>query len=359
MNVDVMVLALATKQEKDLAAAEQILVDYYDEKTLRFGIMRFYGHDDFRKRMRLVELAKEDYLAGRFHACVPLLLSLLDGLVNDITKHVGFFSKNVNLTAWDSIAAHESGLSSIAKIMGASRNKTSEVVIRLPYRHGILHGRELAFDNQLVAAKCWAAMFAVRDWAAALADGKANPKPKEKLKWSKIFERIAENARVEKMLKDWKSRQSSDLAHLPNNGPAAALPAATPERAVAEFIDHWIRGRYGLMVDLLLDFSDESRGRRAGQAKEDFGRRKPASYMIVGASDQAPSISHVEVDLGFQDQHRVTKSHISVRVIYQSSDNQPLPRGHENGRWVILQGSFGAAINPNTASSEASTSSET
>ena len=124
------------------------------------------------KRIRLAKLAQDDYLSGRYHACIPLLLSLLDGLVNDVSNHVGFFAANVDLTAWDCIAAHETGLKALAAILSESRKKTNEKSICVPYRHGILHGRELAFDNKVVAAKCWAAMFAARDWAAALDDGK-------------------------------------------------------------------------------------------------------------------------------------------------------------------------------------------
>lgn len=54
----------------------------------------------------------------------------------------------------DSIAAHETGLKALARIMGRGRNRTNEEIISVPYRNGILHGRDLAFDNKVVAAKC-------------------------------------------------------------------------------------------------------------------------------------------------------------------------------------------------------------
>jgi hypothetical protein len=77
-------------------------------------------------------LAKVDYLAKRYHACISLLLSLTDGLVNNISKHVGLFAENSDMTAWDSIAAHETGLQSLAKILGRGRNKTNEDDITIP-----------------------------------------------------------------------------------------------------------------------------------------------------------------------------------------------------------------------------------
>lgn len=83
------------------------------------------------------------------------------------------------MTAWDSIAAHETGLQTIASLFSESRNKTNDEVITLPYRNGILHGRELAFDNKLVAAKVWATLFAIKDWSVAFSN-KPNENEKEK-----------------------------------------------------------------------------------------------------------------------------------------------------------------------------------
>lgn len=43
--------------------------------------------------------------------------------------------------------------------MTRSRNKTTTEDLTLPLRHGILHGRDLGYSNQMVAAKCWAVGF--------------------------------------------------------------------------------------------------------------------------------------------------------------------------------------------------------
>lgn len=138
MDLNIMKHATVLCEDKGLEAAEDYLAKSYDKDTLRRGIRRFNGHPEFRRRVRLAELAMDDYLEGRYHACVPLLLSLLDGLVTDVSKHVGFFAENSDLTAWDCIAAHESGLQSLASLMTRGRNKTNEGPITVPYRHGIL-----------------------------------------------------------------------------------------------------------------------------------------------------------------------------------------------------------------------------
>lgn len=344
MNLDTMRMALATEQESGLAAAEQVLADSFDAETIKFGLMRFHGHAEFRKRMRLAQLAKDDYVAGRYHACIPLLLALLDGLANDISKHIGFFADGVNLTAWDSIAAHETGLTELSKIMGRGRNKTSEEPITIPFRNGILHGRELAFDNKVVAAKCWAAIFAVRDWAGALKEGKSVAKPKEKISWTQLFQQIAENDRLRKVLDVWSPRDVTALAYLPHFGPPDSLPGGTPERAVAEFLENWCHRRFGLMADVLLDFLDTQKGRKAGRVKDDFGSCDLKTYSIVSVVDEAAAISQVEADMVFHGLNGPATICVSVRTVYNDQQNRPVIRGYEDGNWKIVQNSFSKVI---------------
>lgn len=191
MSLDVIQKSISIYETDGQSKAEDFLTDSYDETTLNQGILRLKGNDHFHKRIRLIVLAKDDYLASRYHACIPLLLSLLDGLSNDISSHVGFFAKNIDLTAQDSIAAHESGLQTLSSLMSQSRKKTNEEIISIPYRNGILHGRELNFDNKIVAAKCWAALFAIKDWAESLESNKQELKPKVTTHW-KILKKARE-----------------------------------------------------------------------------------------------------------------------------------------------------------------------
>jgi len=344
MNFDVMKTAIELQVSEGLTRAEEYLADSYDEETLKWGIFRFNGNRDFRKRIRLAELAREDYLSGRYHACVPLLLSLLDGLVNDVSKHVGFFAENVDLTAWDCIAAHESGLQTLASILTKGRNKTNEDPISIPYRNGILHGRELAFDNKVVAAKCWAALFAARDWAGALDDGKKDPKPKEEVSWKKLFKQISETNRMKKSIEEWKPRISEDIPYLPFEGDISNLPENTPEYAVAAFLDHWCNRRFGPIAEALLYFTDTPKGKKAGMARQDFGTHVPASFKVLGVDDQAAAVTHVTAELHFEVDERAKFKEVSVRAIYQDLENNPSVRSIPDGHWKIVQNSFSDII---------------
>lgn len=340
MNMEVMKSAVSIYDSEGYEAAESHLTDFYDEKFLAWNILRFKGIAHFRRRVRLAELAKEDYLAGRYHACIPLLLCMLDGLVNDISKHVGFFADSVDMTAWDCIAAHESGLQALASLMTQGRNKTNEAPITIPYRHGILHGRELAFDNKLVAAKAWAALFATRDWATSLADGKKTPKPKQEVSWHELGLQLLENERQKQLLDQWVPRLTEKLSYLPFCGDSTLLPTETPERAVACFIENWMSRRYGFVAESLVYFTDSTAGKKAGMAKEDFGRHVPIGYKVISIDDQAAAITHVNVELKFKDGDGCVTKQVSVRTIYQDDENNTLVRNDAGGRWKIFQHSF-------------------
>ena len=332
--------AVRIAQSLGLEEAEKHLTDHYDTETLKWGIMRFKGNADFRRRLRLIELAKEDYLAERYHACIPLLLSVLDGIVNDVSKHVGFFAQSVDMTAWDCIAAHETGLQALAALVTKGRDKTNEEPITIPFRNGILHGRELSFDNKIVAAKCWAALFAVRDWAMAISEGKKTPKVKENISWPELLSKIAETGRQRKLIDAWKPRIITELTYLPFSGEPENLPSGTPERAVGEFIDNWCKRRYGLLAEALLYFVETPKGKKAGMAKEDFGRNIPLSFKITAVEDHSAAISQVLVELIFTNESIEIKKEVSVRAVYQDEENNPLVRSEPNGAWKIVQNSF-------------------
>lgn len=344
MNLNIMKEAVSIANSIGIDKAEIYLSDYYDEDKLKYSILHFRSIPEFQCRIRLADLAKIDYLEKRYHACIPLLLSMLDGIVNDVSKNVGFFAHSADMTAWDCIAAHESGLQSLAALMTKGRNKTNNDRITIPFRHGILHGRELAFDNKIVAAKCWASLFAARDWAEAISDGKKTPQPKKEVSWRELFSQIAENGRQKKLLDAWRPREELELKHLPYKGKISGLPANTPERSVAEFVDNWTKQRYGLMVDTLVYFTKETKGKRAGMVKKDFGSNIPKSFAIISVEDQAAAISHVNVELVFIETSTQIKKTVSVRAIYQNEKNVSLVRGEVGGKWKIMQHSFNDII---------------
>ncbi|KDB58604.1 hypothetical protein AZ16_1395 [Bordetella bronchiseptica B18-5 (C3)] len=347
MSMDVMKKAIDAFEAHGLEAAEDYLVSTYDADTLKWGILRFNGHDDFRKRVRLVELAKDDYLAGRYHACTPVLLSLMDGLANDVSRHVGLFADNADLTAWDCIAAHESGLQTLVALMTKGRNKTSEESISVPFRHGILHGRELAFDNRIVAAKTWAALFAIRDWAEALAEGKKMPAPKQESTWSELLQSLNKTQETKRLLDVWKPREKEDFSYLPCDGLSSSLLESSPECMVAEFMENWRLGRFAPLADSFSHTYDMAMGKKAGEARQDFGKYKVVSFQIVDVEDRTPAYSTVTIRATFSTEDDIFEEELKVSAGYQDKKGLPMCRLESGGKWTLVQNSFRSVINRN------------
>jgi hypothetical protein len=121
MDFDVAKRAVEEAESGDLAAAEQVLVDYYLPEVVERRRKTMYQVEVFRPRMGLAEKAVEDYAEGRYHACIPVVLLLIDGLVQQIHVDVlgeehSMLSEGADLTAWDSMAAHDQGLERFADL---------------------------------------------------------------------------------------------------------------------------------------------------------------------------------------------------------------------------------------------------
>jgi len=123
MNVELAQAAVAKAEAGDIDGAEENLVAHYTPSRIEQHLRLMNGVRAFRPRLALAHKALTDYAEGRYYACVPVTLALLDGLVNELGPR-GFFAEGVNLEAWDSIAAHSSGLQELSKILGAGRYQT-------------------------------------------------------------------------------------------------------------------------------------------------------------------------------------------------------------------------------------------
>jgi len=193
MNSDLMkeVIKLAEDNKRD--DGEQLLLEYYaDDDRIKYLLTRLKNRTGFSKRYELLRKAYEDYKSGRFHSCIPVFLRIIDGVVDEVTKsNKGFFASDFNPNLWNSIVGHESGLAKIAKIYAKTRKKVNTEPITLPYRNGILHGKDINYDNDLVATKCLATIFAVGDWVEQYESGKhikpESPKPQSILQQLKEF----------------------------------------------------------------------------------------------------------------------------------------------------------------------------
>ena len=111
-----------------------------------------------------------------------------------------------------------------------------------------IHGKDVGYDNQMVAAKTWAALFAVRDWAAKAEAGLLDPQaPEPRPRWRDIFQQIRENEEVKKLWQDG-SQEPLRSDETSNDRFTGRVRNGSPERAVAEFLSYWQSQNYGYMA---------------------------------------------------------------------------------------------------------------
>lgn len=151
LDYDLVQRANAEYAVDGIASAERILLDYFkdDIKTRTHWIRK--SSKEFSERAGLLHAFFENHFEGNYYSSVPLGLLIIDGAVNDFTKSKGFFAEGTDMDAWDSFVGSDEALGKRKTIFSASRVKTNKEEIRLPYRNGILHGRDLNFGNEYVS----------------------------------------------------------------------------------------------------------------------------------------------------------------------------------------------------------------
>lgn len=332
--------AISLAEERGLDTAEEYLVEYYAPDEVEWMLRRMHSIEAFRPRMRLAQLALRDYREGRYHACIPVVLAQLDGTVSQVDKRRrGFFAEDADMRAWDSIAGHATGLNVLAEMFQKGRRSLNEDPISIPYRHGILHGWDVNYDSELVAAKSWAALFAIRDWATkAEREGLEEPEPEKEPSFREIVDRMRENEATLNRLDAWEARDITIGEDIPSHGAPEDYPQLTPERAVVEYLGYWKERNYGYMAKYLeLPFVQiEDPEIHPGRIREELCDRDLESFEILSVTDEVPAASDVEVKLALRREDDVKEVIKSFRVVFSDRHGQALVRGDPKGRWSII-----------------------
>ena len=281
LNEKVLKRATELAEAGELDAAEEVLVNAMDEKTVRQQLVWMLHINAFKPRRHLLWLAVDDYAAGRYHACVPVVLAQLDGFVADVAGSPLFErTKQIlkKLIAFDSISAAEGGLPALTQLLAESRRTTTTQELDVPYRHGILHGRDLGYANKKVAAKCWAALFSTGDWAGKFERGQLEAPPFEAPpSLLQLLGQLVETQREGQAIEAWRGREPFK----PDD--TADLPPDTPEFAVKEELTAWPRADNVLYAPWL-------------------GEQPINSFRLLEVRDKAAAVTDVTVEVSFEDQ---------------------------------------------------------
>ena len=338
MNLKVAENAVQKADAGDLDGAEADLVDYYSPETVKWHLMAMRAVRAFRPRMRLAEKALEDYEAERYHGCVPVVLALTDGLVNELhQQRRGFFAEDVDLEAWDSIAAHSKGLGKLTRVLQKGRYKTTTEPITIPYRNGILHGMDLGYDNRMVAAKAWATLFAVRDWAIRAEQGLLEAQPEEPSpSWREVLKQVRENVEEKARLQQWKPRHIQLGRDVPVSGAPDAYPEGTPERKLAEYLDYWKKRNFGFMARCIAPTFGPPPKIAPARVREEFERKKLISFEMKEIHDEAAAITVIDTKLQFEVDGQPTETQLAFRLVNSDKGGRPATRGKPGSKWGLV-----------------------
>ena len=334
MSLEVARDAIALAEAASLAEAENTLVDYYSPDQIEWMLKRMQPIEAFRPRMRLAELALTDYRAERYHASVPVVLALLDGLVSELhEKRKGFFAEERDMTAWDSIAAHEKGLNALADVFQKGRRKLSTEPLTIPYRHGILHGWEMVYDTKLVAAKSWAALVAIREWALKTERGeRLQPEPEPEPSLLDVLDQLRDNEATKRKIAAWAPRSLVIGTDVPASGDVTDYEEGSPERALVEFLHLWQARNYGFMANHFhLPF------RRPGtvspaEVREVYDLHRLSTFELREIRDEAASLTEIDVQLHMEG----AEAQLRTFRLVCSHPEKTVVRGDPDGHWGIV-----------------------
>lgn len=310
----------------DPEVSEARLIDYYkEERHLDIPLLRIRSIADMQPRMELIRKAVEDFRAGRFYSTVLVLLSVMDGFVNDLDKanRKGLHARTSDeLVAWDSTVGHHLGLSHAQRSFRKPFTKRIEEEVKELHRNGIMHGAVINFNNEVVATKAWNRLFAVVDWAVTL-ERRAQP-----------VEPPPAPADVLRQLKhnrDQRTRLNAWNAHDYRPDDEVAEDHAVVPTCHA-FLDHWQKQQWAPMATyfMRLGSNPSSPSHATLEAKDLYSPHVLTSWNLRSVRHVAAAIAKANVDLTVNGSAYRTE----LRWVRLDSDGKAVPEWEE-GRWVL------------------------
>ena len=338
MDFEVMKKAVdlyATNKEEALS----VIMDYYSPDGIDKKFIFIRGVPELQDRMKFINYALDDYKNGRYYAVVPILLMMIDGIMSDVNG-LGFHSDKNDLDVWDSLLTQNGDFKKIQDLFQKSRKKTITEKIEFPYRNGILHGRDLGYDNHEVALKCWVILFAIRDFIASKNSESERKEKFEKESQVKTFKEqvvdIQELNVMKSELKAWTPREISE-EYIVDINEKKSCESSTPEYKVIQYFNYWLKNNYGNMVKIQNEkVTNENIRNFAGKLKSKYTGIKLLEYEILAITDDAPSVTDVEVRIVKNVYEMKTEKIYHVRCIYKNRLNKVQVRDNGQGEWFIL-----------------------
>lgn len=289
--------------------------------------MGLLGHEAMRARRHNLERARQHYLDEQWDSCALLLLTVLDGFVNDVdpAQRRGLHAREPHeMVAWDSLVGHHKGLIAVMPIFLKPCKRRQDAEVFEVHRHGIVHGTVVNYNNQIVASKAWNMLSAVVDWAVAKQKGAVPAVPKPTLRGTfRLLVEHAERTRYRETFDPWAT--GADEPRF------AELDVVQQAEA---FLTSWQAKRWGLVAEALpasLLSHMSTRGKRALRAKQIYEHSELRHFEIAGVSFPQASVAVIHGAATIGDK----TGPLEIRWLYEGSDHGLAKEGDERARWVL------------------------
>lgn len=166
--VPVMEQAIAAAAAGDMARVDEIMSAWMTGDEARDRLRWISVWPLFKPRAAILELAADDYDAGRYHASIPVVLAQAEGWAADMDVPKLFSRRRDRpdgppILVDGSISAQPSAAPRLMHLLSESGDGSRP--LELPLRNVILHGRSTDYGTRLLAAKAWMAILALHAYA--------------------------------------------------------------------------------------------------------------------------------------------------------------------------------------------------
>ncbi|WAC11871.1 hypothetical protein [Dyadobacter pollutisoli] len=341
-NLETARMALQLVDEHKMDEAEQMLCTDFEGDNLDFLSMRLRGSDYFFKRENILNEAFALTKEKRYLAAIPLILLVADGVGQDIFG-LSIFRDGLDLSEMNAIAGHSEGLQSLTATFARRRQAFNNKEITIPFRNGILHGRDNNYGNRLVVSKAWSYLSCVRDIVRARED-RLNAKPEPELSWEETIAMREETRIQEKMLNEWSPRPKDHLSGWTlSTDSLEEISSLSPEATLKVFLKAWHKGNYGEMGKQSLYYVERTVPKRAGEIRECMEGIVLHDAEITEIDDEASYETNIMCRLTLNVLGHDLTDLFVFRVQYVDKENLPVVRGHKFGGWQVVLNYIGHA----------------
>lgn len=315
--------------------AETLLVADFDGERLEFMVRQLCHLDEFKMRWDQLHEACALTREGRYLAATPLLLIIADGVGTDAFGK-SIFAEGVDLEELNSFAGQPDALPKLVRKICETRRKTRSDYLSFPYRNGIIHGRDLGYDNQLVNAKCWSLLGNIADVINArnkVQELESEPEPS----LGEALKGLIRTREFRQRIEEWAPRPVIDERICVSAEVESSLNSGEPEAALVAFLQAWKARNYGRMAQMTHYTQQLPVNQRAGEIRERMRELVLIDAAITRIEDKAAAMTEISVDLNFRDGEQEFINDYVFRMLCYDKEDSPAIHGDDGAQWRVTR----------------------